>query len=31
MSPKLKDSGGNFYMGNLGKVPYFFDAQRCYI
>jgi hypothetical protein len=31
MSPKLKDGGGDFYVYNLCKVPFFFDAQRCYI
>ena len=31
MSPLLKDAGSSFWIGSLGKVPFFFDAQRCYI
>jgi len=31
MSPLLKDAGGNFYISSLARVPFYFDAQRCYI
>lgn len=31
MSPLYKDAGGPFYVYNIAKVPFFFDAQRCYI